>query len=81
MGERGVMSAMMAGLCLGYLIASLVRPPLVEVHASTRSCSVPKTAGTLITARDDGWLFFEDSAGVIRAVDTDCKVKITINRD
>lgn len=70
---------LMAGMLLGYGMASLARPPLVEANAY--SCNVPKTIGTLRTARDDGWMFFEDGAGVVRAVDTRCQVKLTIGRD
>jgi hypothetical protein len=70
---------MIAGMLLGFGMAFLARPQVVEARAS--SCNVPKTVGTLRTARDDGWLFFEDSAGVVRAVDTDCQVKLTIGRD
>ena len=70
---------MIAGMLLGFGLAFLVRPQVVEARAS--SCSVPKTFGTLRTARDDGWLFFEDSAGVVRAVDTVCQVKVTIARE
>ena len=68
-----------AGTLLGSAMTLLLRPQLVEADVS--NCSVPKTYGALRTARADGWLFFEDSAGVIRAVDTACHVKITLNRD
>jgi hypothetical protein len=70
---------MIAGTLLGFGLAFLVRPQVVEARAS--SCNVPKTFGTLRAARDDGWLFFEDSAGVVRAVDTVCQVKVTIARE
>jgi len=70
---------MIAGISLGFGMAFLARPQVVEARAS--SCNVPKTIGTLRTARADGWLFFEDSGGVVRAVDTACQVKLTINRD
>ena len=70
---------MIAGVSLGFGMAFLARPQVVEAGAS--SCNVPKTIGTLRTARADGWLFFEDSGGVVRAVDSACQVKLTINRD
>jgi len=68
-----------AGISLGFGMAFLAKPQVVEARAS--SCNVPKTVGTLRTARADGWLFFEDSGGVVRAVDTTCQVKLTISRD
>jgi hypothetical protein len=70
---------MIAGISLGFGMAFLARPQVVEARAG--SCNVPKTIGTLRTARADGWLFFEDSGGVVRAVDTTCQVKLTIGRD
>ena len=72
---------MIAGMGVGYAVASMARPQPVEARTWPTKCSVPKAAGTLKTAREDGWLFFEDSAGVVRAVDTDCKVRITIDRE
>jgi hypothetical protein len=79
--RNAVLIAMIAGVWLGYVLASAVRPQQVEARTWPTSCSVPKAVGTLKTARADGWLFFEDSAGVVRAVDTDCKVKLTVNRE
>ena len=70
---------MIAGMLLGFGMSFLARPQVVEARVS--NCNVPKTVGTLKTARADGWLFFEDSAGVVRAVDTACQVKLTIGRD
>ena len=70
---------MIAGIALGFGMAFLARPQVVEARAS--SCSVPKTLGTLRTARADGWLFFEDRDGVVRAVDAACQVKLTISRE
>ena len=69
---------MIAGMLLGYGMALLARPQVVEASAGT--CNVPKSFGMLRTARDDGWLYFEDTAGVVRAVDTACQVKLTIGR-
>jgi hypothetical protein len=71
--------SVIAGMLLGFAMTLPLRPPLVEAHAG--NCSVPKTFGALRTARADGWLFFEDSTGVVRAVDTACQVKLTINRE
>jgi len=71
--------AMIAGISLGFGIAFLARPQVVEARANT--CNVPKTIGTLRSARADGWMFFEDSGGVVRAVDAACQVKLTISRD
>ena len=70
---------MIAGVSLGLGMAFLARPQPVEARAI--GCNVPKAVGTLRTARADGWLFFEDSGGVVRAVDTACQVKLTISRD
>jgi hypothetical protein len=81
MRKNSVLIGMVAGVWLGYVLASVVRPQHVEARTWPASCSVPKAVGTLKTARADGWLFFEDSAGVIRAVDTVCKVKFTVNRE
>jgi hypothetical protein len=81
MRKYSVLIGMIAGVWLGYVLAFLVRPQPVEAREWPTTCSVPKSAGTLKTARADGWLFFEDSTGVIRAVDTVCKVKLTINRE
>ena len=81
MRKNAVLIGVVAGVLLGYVLASAVRPPQVEARSWPTTCSVPKTAGTLKTARADGWLFFEDGAGVVRAVDTDCKVKLTVSRE
>ena len=70
---------MIAGIALGFGMAFLARPQVVEAGAN--GCNVPKTVGTLRSVRADGWLFFEDSGGVVRAVDTACQVKLTISRD
>ena len=70
---------MIAGMLLGFGVAFLARPQVVEARA--KSCNVPKAFGTLRTARADGWLFFEDGAGVVRAVDAVCEVKVTIGRE
>lgn len=79
MRKRTALVTMITGMLLGLGTAFMARPQVVEAHAS--SCNVPKTLGTLRTARADGWLFFEDSAGVVRAVDTRCQVKLTIGRE
>jgi hypothetical protein len=81
MRKDAVLIGVVVGVSLGYILASAVGPRQVEARAWPTNCSVPKTAGTLKTARADGWLFFEDSAGVVRAVDTACQVKFTVNRD
>jgi hypothetical protein len=77
--RKGTALTMIAGMLLGFGMAFLARPQVVEARAN--SCNVPKTFGTLRTAREDGWLFFEDGAGVVRAVDTVCEVKVTIGRE
>lgn len=81
MRKNAVLIGMIAGVGVGYALASVVRPQPVEARSWPSGCSVPKSAGALKTARDDGWLFFEDGAGVVRAVDTDCKVRFTVNRE
>ena len=81
MRRNAVLIGMIAGVGIGYVAASMARPQRVEARSWPTTCSVPKAAGTLKTARDDGWLFFEDNAGVVRAVDNDCKVRITIARE
>ena len=81
MRKNAVLIGTIVGVCLGYALAAMVRPQQVEAGSRASSCSVPKSAGALKTARDDGWLFFEDDAGVVRAVDNDCKVRFTINRE
>src|SRR6185503_13172404 len=43
--------AMIAGISLGFGIAFLARPQVVEARANT--CNVPKTIGTLRSARAD----------------------------
>jgi len=79
MRKRTALVTTLAGMLLGYGAGALLRPQVVEAHGS--NCNVPKTIGTLKTARADGWLFFEDSEGVVRGVDTRCQVKITIGRE
>jgi hypothetical protein len=79
MRKWAALVTMIGGISLGFGMAFLARPQVVEARAS--SCNVPKTVGTLRTARADGWLFFEDSDGVVRAVDTACQVKLTISRE
>jgi hypothetical protein len=81
MRKSTLLVTMTTGMALGYVAASVVRPQLVEARTWPTVCSVSKSTGTLRTARGDGWLFFEDSAGVIRGVDTDCKVRIIVNRE
>ena len=81
MRKNAVLIGMVAGVGIGYVMASALRPQQVEARTGPASCSVPKAAGTLRTARADGWLFFEDGGGVVRAVDTECKVKLTVNRE
>jgi hypothetical protein len=72
------LGTMIGGMFLGFGIGFLAKPQVVEARSA--SCNVPTSLGTLRTARDDGWLFFEDSAGVVRAVGTDCRVRLTIGR-
>jgi hypothetical protein len=72
---------MIVGMLLGFGMALLARPQVVEARTWPSGCTVPKSVGTLRTARSDGWLFFEDSAGVVRGVDNACNVKLTISRE
>ena len=80
MRRKALLIGMVAGVSLGFVLSSAVRPRQVEASPWPTTCSVPRTAGTLKAVRADGWLFFEDSAGVVRAVDTVCKVKWTVDR-
>jgi hypothetical protein len=51
MRKNAVLIGMVGGVFLGYVLASVVRPQQVEARAWPTGCSVPKTAGTLKTAR------------------------------